>query len=622
MSGASHRDRHRARRAPRTDRTRAGRPRRRLLTVLVVVVALFAVLAGRLAQLQAVSADELSELSADQTVRTLTIAADRGSILDRNGHELAMSIPRPTVYTDPELVGDPRETAAALAPVLDVDATELEETLGADNRFGYLARQVSDEVASRVEELDLPGVHLVDEPHRFRTAGDLATSIIGPTDIDNAGIGGLELQHDDLLSGTPGHLTVERDPEGRTIPLGEHEYEAPERGDELVLTIDRALQYRTERTLVEHVEANAAEAAMAVMMQPDTGEILAMANVEADDSGTPRVSTNNLALTTVFEPGSVMKVVGMAGALEEGAVDASSWVNVPDQVTVGGATFTEYEPHGGGSWPLKDVLVNSSNTGSINLARMLGDERLHHYFRAFGLGEPTGLDFPNELSGSVRPVEEWWGSSIGSMPIGQGISATPLQMLLVYNALANDGVWVEPSLVRATVDADGVEHLEPTGDTRRVIGSETSAQVREMLVEVVSRGTAQAAQVDGYLPAGKTGTAQIPAPDGGYVFSDGTKHYMATFVGFLPAHDPQLSMIVVTRHPTAGAYTGGTVSGPVFAELAEFAVEHLQIPPAGVELAPGARGPTEPDAREAPAYTLGEPPEGRVRARPASAPAE
>jgi cell division protein FtsI (penicillin-binding protein 3) len=605
---------------------RAGIPRRRLVAVLVIVVLLFAVLAFRTAQLQTLEPERFVEISTEQTVRTQTLAADRGSIYDRNGYELALSIPLRTIYTDPKFVSDPAAEATALAPILDLPAADLEQTLAADNRFGYLARQVADDVADRVEALDLDGVYFIEEPHRFTPSGDLARSLLGLTDVDNKGLGGLELQYNSLLAGTPGELTYEQDPEGRTIAGGEHHLVPPEAGGGLVLTLDRALQYEAEQVLADHVARNGAESGSLVAMKPDTGEILAMANVDVDaDTGETRVSSNNLALTTVFEPGSVMKIVGMSGGIEDGVVSPTGeCINAPDTITVAGSTFSEFHPHGDGCWPAEDVLVNSSNTGSITIAQRLGSDRLYHYFRAFGFGDSTGLGFPNELGGYVRPVEDWWGTSIASMPIGQGISVTPLQMLLAYNTIANGGVFVPAQLVRATVDGEGNEHLTTAGEHRRVISDGTAAAVGQMLTEVVTRGTAQDAQVDGFYPAGKTGTAQIPAPDGGYEFPDGTKHYVSTFCGFLPADNPQLSVCVVLQHPTAGAYTGGAVAAPAFADFGEFAVAHLHITPSELELSPEDLGlGTVSVARpaETPYYAgLGPAPDGQVRAEPTRPP--
>ncbi len=383
----------------------AGRPRRRLVALVVITVLVFTLLALRVVQLQALEPERFVALSEEQTVRSFALAADRGSILDRHGHELALSIPQRTVFTDPKFVEEPSTAAAQLAPILGRPATDIEAQLSAENRFGYLARQVSDDVAEAVEALELPGVYTIEEPHRFAPSGDLATSLLGLTDIDNVGLGGLELQYEDVLAGTPGHLTFEQDPEGRTIAGGEHELVPPESGDSVMLTIDRALQHEAELVLAEHVETNGAEAGMMVATDPRTGEILAMANVgRSADTGEVMASTNNLALTTVYEPGSVMKIVGMSGALEDGLVSPQgACVNAPDSLEVGGGTFSEYSPHGGGCWPLEDVIVKSSNTGSINIALMLGPDRLAHYFSAFGLGQPTGLGFP-ERAQRLRPA--------------------------------------------------------------------------------------------------------------------------------------------------------------------------------------------------------------------------
>jgi cell division protein FtsI (penicillin-binding protein 3) len=320
-----------------------------------------------------------------------------------------------------------------------------------------------------------------------------------------------------------------------------------------------------------------------------------------------------------------MKIIPISAALEEGLVHPQGeCINAPDEISVEGSVFKEYEAHGGGCWPLEDVLVNSSNTGTINVALRVGSERMDDYFHRFGLGEETGLGFPAEQSGYVRPLEEWWGTSIATMPIGQGISVTPLQMLMAYNTIANDGMYVPPRLTRATIDDEGREHLFPTDEGRQVVSVDTAEQVQRMLTEVVTRGTGQAASVDGFYPAGKTGTAQIPAPDGGYEWSDG-RHYMATFCGFLPADDPQLSVCVVIEHPTAGAYTGGSVAAPAFADFGEFAVSQLHLSPSQLELAPedlGVGGETAGADDYIYFQSLGTPPEGRVRAEPTLPPDE
>jgi cell division protein FtsI (penicillin-binding protein 3) len=564
---------------------------------------LFVALGGRLVELQTIRPDRYVDLAAAQTVRTKTLPADRGAIYDRNRAELAVSLPVNTIYTDPRVVEDPAEVAAQLAPVLDVEAAGLEEKLSADNAFQYLARHVPDDVADEVEELALPGVFFLEEPKRFTPSGEVGRSLVGQTDIDNKGLGGLELQFDDILTGTPGELTLEQDPAGRTIPIGQHELVPAVKGEDVVLTLDRSLQYEAEKMMVAQVQELGAQGGTAVVSDPRTGEILSMVNVARDpDTDEVAVSGNNMALTTVYEPGSVMKAVTWSAGLEEGEVDPAQCVNAPDALQIADKSFTEYKPHGGGCYLPAEAIARSSNTASINVGLRLGESRLHHWFKMFGLGEPTELGFPNEQSGVVRPLEDWWSTSLGSMSIGQGISVTPLQMLLVYNTIANGGLFVPPKLVRSTIDAGGVEHLTPVTDSRPVLSPATAGLMTDMLQGVVDDGTAKAASVSGYSACGKTGTALKPF-DSGYVGPDGAKHYMGTFVGFLPCEDPQLSIIVVIDDPSTSAYTGGAVSAPVFAELADFAVRHFEI------------RPTSPDE-----VTGGDTPGERVQARPAGSP--
>jgi cell division protein FtsI (penicillin-binding protein 3) len=574
--------------------------------MLVVVGVMFALLGGRLVELQTIRPDRYVELAAAQTVRTQTLPADRGAIYDRNGAELAVSIPVNTIYTDPRVVDDPAATAAQLAPILDVDAAELEVKLSADNAFQYLARHVSDDAADEVEALDLPGVFFLEEPKRFTPSGDVGRSLVGQTDIDNKGLGGLELQFDDILTGTPGELTLEQDPAGRTIPIGQHDLVPAVKGEDIVLTLDRSLQYEAEKMMIGQVEALGAQGGTAVVSDPRTGEILAMVNIARDpETDQVAVSGNNMALTTVYEPGSVMKAITWSAGFQEGEVDPEVCVNAPDSLQIADKSFTEYKPHGGGCLLPADAIANSSNTASINVGLRLGESRLHHWFKMFGLGEPTNLGFPNEQSGVVRPLDDWWSTSLGSMSIGQGISVTPLQMLLVYNTIANGGLFVPPKLVRSTIDADGVEHLTPVTDSRPVLDPATAATMTEMLRGVVDHGTAEAAAISGYSSCGKTGTALKPF-EGGYLGPDGAKHYMGTFVGFLPCENPQLSIIVVIDDPSSSAYTGGAISAPVFAELADFAVRHFEIRPS--DSTAGTEGEGERDS------------DGRVQARPAGSP--
>lgn len=609
--------------------------RRRLWGVLAFLLVLFGVVVGRVAQLQVLSPDEYVTYGESQRIREIELAADRGSILDRNGEELALSVPQTTVYTDPLFVTDAAAAATLLAPVLDVDEAVLRKRLGADNRFGYLARQVDDDTADAVRtviaEEELTGIYLTAEPERFNPADDLARSVLGEVDVDGNGLSGLESQYAEALVGTPGSLLAEQASDGRTIPMGKHAETPPVKGDDLVLTLDRSVQFEAEQTLIDQVEAAGARGGTAVVTDPSTGEILAMATVVRASDGTVHTTGANGALTTVYEPGSVMKLVTVAGAIEAGVVSPDTSISVPDQILVGDHWFKEFHPHGTVNWTVAKILAESSNVGTIKIGKELGDEGIADSFVRFGFGAPSGLEFPNEQTGHVPAVEDWWSTSSGTIPIGQGVSATPLQVLLAYNTIANGGEYVAPSLVRATVDADGTRHPVPLPAPRRVVSEQTAAEVNLMLREVVSEGTGAKASVRGYTPAGKTGTARKVQPSGGYYDSNGVMQYQSTFVGFVPAEDPAYSIIIVIDEPDTSdeGYTGGMVAAPAFARLAEFTLRHGEVAPprtdeAAVELGLSDTAvdepkgvltlPPDPVAGTTPPTTT---PDGKVRAEPA-----
>jgi cell division protein FtsI (penicillin-binding protein 3) len=540
---------------------------------------LFGVVLVRLVQVQVVGADRYVDFGESQRVRTATLAADRGAIFDRNGDDLALSISQKTVWADPRLVTDPTTTAAALAPLLGADAATLESRLASDRSFVYLARRVTDDVAAQVEDLALAGVSFIDEPRRFTPGGELARSVLGMVGVDNDGLAGLELQYDQLLAGTPGELILERDPEGRTIPGGRQRLEPPERGDDLVLTLDRSMQFAAERALSQQITKMAADGGTAIVMRPKTGEVLALANLHVDKTtGAVRSSGNNTALTSVFEPGSVNKLITMSAALEEGVVEPDTVFDVPDHLQVSDHMFTDAKPHPTSRYTATEILARSSNIGTIMIGQELGKDRLDGYLRSFGFGSRTGLEFPNESAGLLLDPGKWSGTSIGSIPIGQGVAVTPMQMLMAFNVIANEGRHLPPRLVLATVDSEGKRHPVARPRERRVVGDTTAEQMRAMLAEVVRHGTGTAAAIDGYTVAGKTGTARKPQPDGGYRDAAGNFHYVATFAGFVPAEDPELSIIVVIDEPSNSIF-GSSVAAPVFADLARYGLRLFRVPP-------------------------------------------
>ncbi|MGQ0830149.1 MAG: peptidoglycan D,D-transpeptidase FtsI family protein [Microthrixaceae bacterium] len=583
----------------------------RLSIALTVLLLAFGVIAARLVDLQAVGGREYTAFGVSQRFQDITLAADRGSIFDRNGNDLAVSIPQRTVWADPRLVEDPSTTVAALAPILGFDsaaATGLLAKLSGPASFVYVARRVSDDVADKIAKViadnpktakqeGLRGIYFLDEPKRFAPAGDLGRSILGQVGVDNEGLSGLELQYDDVLTGTPGELVVEKAPGGRTIPGGKQQLKPASRGDDLVLSIDRSMQYEAERALGAQILAKGAKAGMAIVSKPETGEILALANLAKDPkTGIVRAVGNNMAATAVYEPGSVNKVITVAAALEEGLVSPATEFEVPDRLQVGDHVFSDNEPHPSEKFSVTRILTESSNIGTIKIAEQLGKDRLDTYLRRFGFGTRTVLGFPNEAPGILLDPADYSGTSMGSIPIGQGIAVTALQMLEAYNVLANDGVYVPPKLVLQTVGADGVARPTKSGPSRRVVSTATATRMRDMLANVVAEGTGTRGGITGYTVAGKTGTARKPLATGGYRDAAGY-HYVATFAGFVPAERPELSIIVVIDEPVGDIY-GGTVAAPVFADLAQYGLRLFRIPPPLVTRAPA------PDTAAADARSL------------------
>lgn len=555
---------------------------RRILGVLAVIVVVFGIVGYRLVQVQVMGSDRYVEFGLDQRSTTRELSVDRGPILDRDGNELALSVVRSSVTANPKLVADPVSAAQQLAPLLGVSVAELTVDLAdADRSFVYLARKVDEDVAAAVEALEIPGIMFEDEPMRTWPADGLARSVIGFVGTDNVGLSGLELQYDAALSGLAGEETIESDRSGRRIPTGASLERPALASSGLTLTLDRSLQFEAERVLAQAVEDTGARGGMAVISDPHTGDILAIANMGRDEQWEVESSGNNLALTTVFEPGSVNKVITVAAALEEGIAEPATALSVPDQLTVYDYTFSDHDPHATETWTVNDIVTNSSNVGTILLAREVGADRLDDYLRRFGFGQRTALDFPSESAGIMLDREKWSGTSIGAIPIGHGVAVTAMQMLDVYNTIANGGVAQPPRLVSGVTDEDGtVTALDPTEGTR-VVSEETATELRAMLANVVDIGTGTAASIDGYTVAGKTGTARKPQETGGYADEDGLFDYVSTFAGFVPADDPQVSAIVVLDEPETSIYASETAA-PVFAELAQFSLRHLGIAPADV----------------------------------------
>jgi cell division protein FtsI (penicillin-binding protein 3) len=526
--------------------------------------------------LQVIQYPEFARLAAAQRERDFVFPPHRGAIFDRNGESLGVSVELQTVFTDPSQVDNAYEAAAKLAPVLRMSRPMLEEKLTEQNQFQYLARQVRPGRAKQVEALELPGIYVKPEPKRIYPGGRLASQLVGFVNIDGEALEGIELQYDEVLRGRPGRMTLEQDPHGRPLPQAEFVYRPAQPGKSLYLTIDKELQFITENALREAMNAYSAEAASAIIMRPRSGEILAIANMPDFDPGKFTKSTplerRNSAVVDNYEPGSAFKVVTASAVLDEGLFKPRSVFSVPDEIQVSDRVIHDSHSHPIEDMSLTEIIKDSSNVGTVKLAMELGADKLDEWVRRFGFGSKTGLDFPGEASGIVLDREDWWGSSIGTVPLGQGIAVTPLQMITAYSAIANGGIAVEPKLVHSVMEPDGDRQPSPHPARRRVVSRKTARRMVKILSDVVGEGTGVQAQVPGYTVAGKTGTAQKPLSTGGYGES-----YIASFVGFVPAKKPEIAIIVTLDEPKP--IWGGSTAAPTFSAISTAALRYLGVAP-------------------------------------------
>ena len=556
---------------------------RRSRAMRLVVALVFLALTVRLVAVQELSHQHYALLSTSELTQTVTIPAVRGGIYDRNGEVLAESVTKQTVVADPLLITRPAVIADALSPVLGIPSDRLRADLTEQSGFVYLAHRVSDAEAAKVSALNLTGINLVPESQRVEPDGQLAQPVVGTVNWNGNGASGLEYQYQSQLAGQAGTEDLLESPGGVTLPGGGggDRSVAAKAGTGVELTIDESVQYIAEQALGAEIAASHAYSGTAVVMDVKTGDILAMADLQATSgtattgasahppaapsaasptaSGPTLVSgadtlpagveeaPSNSAVTQVYEPGSVFKLVTFSAALADNLITPSQVIDVPASLHMGTYTFHDAETHGNEQLTAASVLAQSSNIGTIEIAQKLGENALLAQISNLGFGHPTGLDFPGESEGLVPGAADWTQTSIGSTPIGQDDAVTAQQILDAYNAVADGGVFVTPRLARGTISAAGTVSPAPSSPTHRVISPATDAQLVSMLEGVVSSGTGTEAAIDGYTVAGKTGTAQIPNPSHlGYI----SGAYVGSFAGFAPAQDPVLSAIVVLDHPT------------------------------------------------------------------------
>jgi cell division protein FtsI (penicillin-binding protein 3) len=557
-------------RSPRT-------PPGRLVALLVVLVLGLSGILARLVQLQVRDVSSYRALARDQRVRTIALPADRGSLFDRNGEEMALSLAAKAVYADPRLVTHPAATARVVADTLKLDFAGVFAALHRRGPFVYLARGVDLQAAAALEAKHVAGIGFLSESHRYYPAKDLASQVLGFVGVDGVGLSGLELQYQRQLAGRPGHQVVEVGPGGLLIPQGANVDVQPVPGDDLVLTIDRELQYRAQAALARAVRRNHAKGGTVIVMDPRTGAILAMTNYPWFDpnrfaEGDPE-ALRNRAVTDAYEPGSVNKVITAAAAIEEGALKLNQRLTVASSYRLYTKTFHDAHTHPKEAMTLADIIAYSSNIGTIEVASMLGKARFYSYLQRFGLTDRTGVGFPGESSGLLPPPGQWSGTSMGTIPLGQGIAVTPLQMATVYAAIANGGVLVRPRLVNGIVGADGKVRPATGAAARRVVSPETAGTIARMLAYAVRVGTGKEAQLPGFWVAGKTGTAR-KVNENGTGYSD---KYVASFIGFAPAADPAVVVAAILDEPST--VYGGIAAAPLFREVTDFALARLRVPP-------------------------------------------
>ena len=554
-----------------------------LRTRLVVCAGLFVLwtvsIEARLVYLQVVEHADMMARANRQQLRTVKLPAKRGEIVDRAGRVLAYSVDADTIAADPTEVEDPATVATRVCNALDHCTSQqrevMAERLGSKQQFVYLARQVSPEEARRVKALDLPGVAFYKESRRYYPKKDLAAHVLGYVGLDNVGLGGLESTFDTRIRGREGKMLLQTD--ARRRAMSSREERLPTAGDGLELTIDEYLQFVADRELRQGVAENGASGGTAVILQPYTGEILALANWPTFNpnafNASDVVARRNRAVQDLYEPGSTFKIVTASAAIEEGLIHTSDQIDCsPGYITFGSRVIRD--THHYGVLPFIDVIAKSSNVGAIKVGMKVGPNRLSQYVSRFGFGQTLASDFRGENSGMVYSAERLDASALASVSMGYQVGVTPLQMATAVATVANGGELVEPHVVRAFI-RNGHREEVPRNVVRRAIAPETAATVTEIMEAVVERGTAKSfAQIDGYTVAGKTGTAS-KIVNGRYSKSD----YNASFVGFVPSRRPAVAIVVVIDSPHAGSYYGAVVSAPVFKRIAEATLRHLGIGP-------------------------------------------
>lgn len=565
--------------SPRNNRQQNTRviwyPKKRARVLALCLLIPFVAIMLRLIDVQVIHSHKYAALGVTQRRLVREITPDRGTITDRNGNILAASEPAYSVVADPSLIKDTPSLLRSLHKVTVFDDSDVVSGLkNKKSRYAMIVRQVDKATAKRVQNKNLPGISVIKDSKRDYPARDVAANVVGFVGTEMKGLGGLEFSLNKTLSGTAGKEVIERDPKGREIPSTRRDVQRSVRGDDVTTTIDQGIQYEAQRVVTQEVAATKSKGGVAIIADVHTGEILSMVSVTGgpDNPQPSSASDLNHAVTDVYEPGSTNKVITVSGALEEHLISPGTTFNVPDSISFDHKDFVDAESHDVETMTPQDIISKSSNVGTIMIGQLLKRTRLDNYLRSYGFGKKTALNFPGEASGILLAPKDYSDTSMATVPTGNGLAVTPMQMLSVYMTIANGGIKVDPRLIKGFVDSEGKRTNTDVTGSKRVISNTTAKQVQAMLRGVVENGTGKLASIPGYSVAGKTGTARKPP------YEHPPYKYVSSFVGFAPASNPRLAAIVVLDEPQGNVF-GGTIAAPVFERVMQSALRVMAIAP-------------------------------------------
>jgi cell division protein FtsI (penicillin-binding protein 3) len=554
-----------------------GNGRNRAIALTFVLLMVLSIYAGRIFDLMVVQGDDLAAKGQSLRIRTLPLPADRGPIYDSQGAPLALTVESRNVTADQNLIQDPAEAAARLAPMLGIDQAELQRKLTGDDIFVYVAKGLTPEQWRQIKALKIRGIFSEKTTRRVYPGGTLAANVLGFVNAEGVGSGGLEMALDERLHGIDGSRTFEQGAAGQAIPSAEDVLREPVPGQGVQLTINRDIQYVAQRAIATRVKEAGAASGDVIVLEAKTGRVLAMATAPTFDPNDYRNADKehmgNRPVSEIYEPGSTGKLLTLSAVVEEGEAGPRSRIVIPPTLTRGGHTTNDHTPHGTIQRTMAGVMAESSNIGTILFADRIGGDTLYEYQRKFGMGQPSGLGFPGEENGLLPHPDRWWPTTFQALAYGQSYSVTSLQVAQVYQTIANDGVRLTPRLIDGFVNADGTFEAAATEPGTRVVSAKTAQTMRKMLENVVSQGTGKPGAIPGYRVGAKTGTAER-------VVNGRYSGFTASFIGLAPADDPELVVQVALQDPKNGHY-GSVLAGPVFNTVMKYALQELRIAPSG-----------------------------------------